>query len=172
MLIRRLAPSDAQAFQTLRLAALRECPSSFSSSYESESETPLAVIEARFAPDSGRHVFGAFDGDELLGFLGVAREEGLKVRHKASIRAMYVAANHRGKGVARRLLDTVIAFAAAMEGVRHVTLSVTAGNTAAIGLYEAIGFRTYGCEPGALIVDGVAYDDQLMILALESGAPN
>ena len=167
MLVRRLAPSDAPAFQALRLAALRESPSSFSSSYEEECDTPLSVIEARFAPDSGRNVFGAFDGDELLGILGVGREEQLKVRHKASIRAMYVASAHRGRGVARRLLDTVIAFAASMDGVRHVTLSVTAGNAAAISLYESIGFTTYGCEPGALVVDGIAYDDQLMILPLK-----
>ena len=36
MQIRELVPDDAKVFQALRLAALRECPSAFASSYEEE----------------------------------------------------------------------------------------------------------------------------------------
>lgn len=163
MIIRRLLPPDAAAFQALRLVALRESPSAFSSSYEEECNTPLSAIERRLAPDAARHLFGAFDGNELLGILSAGRETQPKVLHKASIRAVYVAASHRGKGVARQLLEHALAFTDAMDGLRQVTLTVTAGNAAAIALYESLGFKAYGQEPQALCVDGVFYDDLLMV---------
>jgi ribosomal protein S18 acetylase RimI-like enzyme len=168
MLIRRLVPSDAVAYQALRLAALRECPSAFSSSYEEECGTPLATIEGHMAPDSGRNRFGVFDGAELVGVVGVGREDARKLRHKAFIRGMYVASAQRGKGGGKQLLEHALAFAASMEGVRQVTLSVTGGNAAAIALYESMGFKVYGREPGAMLVDGVLYDDVQMVRAVEA----
>lgn len=166
MLIRRLVPSDAAAFQALRLAALRDCPSAFSSSYEEECDTPLAVIEARLAPDSGRDLFGAFDGAALGGIVGVGREQGRKLRHKASIRAMYVVPGLRGEGAGRQLFEHALAFAAAMDGVRQVTLSVTADNTAALALYASRGFEVYGREPDAMFIDGIFFDSIEMVHTL------
>lgn len=164
MLIRRLVASDAAVFQALRLAALRDSPSAFSTTYESERDTPLATVESNLAQ---RNLFGAFDGAELAGMLAVGRENSPKLRHKSTIRAMYVAPAHRGKGVARRLVTHALAIAASMDGVRQVTLDVTAGNAPALHLYESMGFRTYGCEPSALLVDGVFYDTVLMVRELE-----
>ena len=169
MPIRRLLPPDAAAFLALRLASLRDCPTAFSSSFEEERDTPLATIEARFAPGSGRNLFGVFAGDDLAGFVGVGREDSLKTRHKAFIRGMYVAPAHRGKGLGRQLLEHAMAFSAGMEGVRQVLLTVTAGNDTALAMYEALGFSVYGREPRALLVDGVYYDDLHMVRELEAG---
>jgi ribosomal protein S18 acetylase RimI-like enzyme len=166
MLIRRLLPSDAVAYQALRLAALRDCPSAFASSYEEECDTPLAAIEARLALDAGRGLFGAFDGSALGGIVGVGRDAARKGRHKAFIRAMYVAPALRGKGAGRQLLAAALAFAAAMDGVRQVTLSVTAGNNAAVDLYLSTGFTICGTEPDSLLVDGIFYDDIQMVRIL------
>lgn len=168
MLIRLLVPSDAFAFQALRLAALRECPSAFSSSYEEECTTPLAVIEARLAADSGRNVFGAFDGADLVGMVVIGREDAQKLRHKAGIRGMYVCASQRGKGVGKLLLEQALACAASMQGLRQVNLSVTASATAAVALYSSMGFVVFAHEPGALLVDGVLYDDMQMVMNLPS----
>ena len=41
---------------------------------------------------------------------------------------------------------------AALQGVRQVSLSVTAGNAGAIGLYQTLGFKVFGTEPEALLV--------------------
>ncbi|MES2320374.1 MAG: GNAT family N-acetyltransferase [Pseudomonadota bacterium] len=158
IIVRRLVPSGAAAFQALRLAALTECPSAFSSSYEEECGTPLATIEARFAPDSGRHMFGAFDGAVLVGMVGVGRETAPKLRHKAFIRAMYVAPSHRGKGVGRQLLEQALACASSMQGLRQINLDVTAGKAPALALYESLGFAVFGREPSAMLVDGVLHD--------------
>lgn len=166
MLIRRLLASDALVFQAMRLAALRDSPSAFSSSYEEECDAALATIEANLA---ARSLFGAFDGAELAGMVGVGRDKGPKLQHKGYIAAMYVAGEHRGKGAGRRLLDHALAFAEAMDGLRQLTLVVTAGNAPAIALYESVGFIVYGTEPGALFADGVFHDNVLMVRRLGTG---
>lgn len=166
MLIRRLVSSDASAFQALRLDALRDSPSAFSSSYEEECGTPLPAIESKLAQ---RTIFGAFDGDELVGMFGIARESSPKLRHKAFIAAMYVAPAQRGKGIARQLIEQALACAASMDGVLQIGLDVSAGNKPAIGLYESIGFREYGREPRAMLVEGVFYDTILMVRELAAG---
>ena len=160
MLIRRLLAADASVFQALRLAALRDAPSAFSSSYEEECDTALATIEANLA---SRNLFGAFDGTALAGMVGVGRDKGSKLQHKGYIAAMYVAGEHRGKGAGRFLLEHALAFAEAMDGLRQLTLVVTAGNAPAISLYESMGFVVYGTEPGALFADGVFHDSVLMV---------
>lgn len=162
MLIRRLISADAAAFQALRLHALRESPSAFSSSYEEECDTPLAVIEGYFAPESSRTFFGAFEGDQLAGMIGVGREGMRKVMHKGSIRGMYVAPGQRGKGAGRLLLDAALEFVATLGGVRQVSLTVTADNAPAIALYASAGFQIYGRESAALLVNGVMYDNVYM----------
>ena len=164
MLIRRLVPSDASVFQKLRLAALRDCPSAFSSSYEEECETPLATIATNLGQ---RNLFGAFDGDELVGMVGVGRDVSPKLRHTCAIRAMYVAPTCRGKGVGRQLLEQALLFAESMEGVCQLTLVVTAGNAPAVTLYQSMGFAIYGCEPRALFADGKFYDNVLMVRLVE-----
>ena len=163
MLIRRLMPCDAAAYLALRLAALCDCPTAFSSSFEEERDTTLATIEGYFAADSGRNFFGAFEADQLVGMIGVGRESMRKVMHKGFIRGMYVAPPHRGKGGGRMLLDTALAFAAAMPDLRQINLTVTANNEAAVGLYRAAGFEAYGLERCALMVDSVMYDNVHMV---------
>jgi ribosomal protein S18 acetylase RimI-like enzyme len=159
MLIRRLIPTDAAAFQTLRLEVLRAAPSAFTASYEEESDTPLGEIEHRLAPGSMRHHFGAFDDGVLVAIAHVERDRGAKQRHRAHIRGVYVAAAHRGKGAGRRLMQHAIEFAGSIPGISHINLAVTAGTAPALALYESLGFQAWGYEPAALVVDGVVYDE-------------
>ena len=46
-----------------------------------------------------------------------------------------------------------------MRGLRKITLGVNAANPAAIALYEAAGFESFGVEPGFLLVDGALQDE-------------
>ena len=62
LLIRRLVPLDAAAYQALRLMALHDAPTAFSATYAGECDTPLVTIAHQMAPESGRNRFGAFDG--------------------------------------------------------------------------------------------------------------
>jgi ribosomal protein S18 acetylase RimI-like enzyme len=76
---------------------------------------------------------------------------------------MYVAASHRGKGIARHLMTEALSVAQSMPGLLQVTLSATAGNDPAIALYRSFGFDAFGVVPGALLVDGVLYDEVQMV---------
>jgi RimJ/RimL family protein N-acetyltransferase len=167
MQIRRLNPADASAFQTLRLQALRECPTAFSSSYEEEFETAISVVASRLAPESGRDIFGAFSETVLVGTVGLGREEALKLAHKGFIRGMYVSAAFRNQGIGRQLVAHVLQHAASLSGLRQVTLTVTASNLAAIALYEKMGFRSFGLEPAALLVNREFHDEIYMVRFVE-----
>ena len=164
--IRTLVPADAAAFQALRLAGLQECSTAFASSFEEESTRELPAVAERLAPQGDRAVFGAFDGGELAGVVGLVREGHRKLAHKAFIWGMYVAPAARKRGVGRELVAAALAFAATELRVRQVTLGVNAANPAAIALYERMGFQTYGREPCFMLVDGVPQDELQMVCFL------
>ena len=166
MHIRRLTPDDAPAFQALRLAALKEAPSAFASSYEEEKDLALAVVEGRLAVRDDRGAFGAFHDDDLVGMVVLGRIDQKKVSHKAFIWSMYVAPAARGRGVGRALLDAALALARTVPGVRQVNVGVTADNAIAVRLYESLGFRRFGLEPNALLVAGQLHEELHMALPL------
>jgi ribosomal protein S18 acetylase RimI-like enzyme len=167
MQIRRLDSADASAFQRLRLQALRECRSAFSSSYEEEFEIPITAIAGRLAAEPGRDMFGAFSETELVGTIGFGREGARKLAHKGFIRGMYVSPAFRNQSIGRQLVSHVLEHAASLSGLRQVTLTVTASNVAAIGLYEKMGFTSFGLEPAALLVNGELHDEIYMVRFVE-----
>lgn len=169
MLIRELLPSDAAAFQTLRLQGLRECPSAFASSWEEECDTETADIAASLVGTTDRFLLGAFLGEDLVGLLGLQREEMAKLSHKGIIWGVYVAPAARRKGVGRLLFDKALARAAAMPGLRQINLSVNAANSAAIALYESLGFEQFGLERACMLVDGELHDEIHMVSVLAGG---
>lgn len=150
-------------FRELRLEALKNSPTAFGSSHHEAARHPLEWFAAELAPEGERLMFGAFTGEQLVGIVGVAREPAAKEHHRAVIRSMYVVPAARGRGVASALLSHALTVADALPGVWQLVLTVTAGNAAAIRLYEAHGFTPYGLLPSSLYVDGRYYDDVLMI---------
>lgn len=163
---RRLESSDAAVFKAVRLAALRECPTAFSSSYEEECDIPLSQAAERMAPDRDHAIFGAFEDGVLVGTIGVARESRRKLAHKAVIWGVYVAPAFRRRGIGRGLLDQALTHAASLPGLLQVTLGANAANPAAIALYESAGFERFGLERGFLLVDGALQDEVHMALRL------
>ena len=107
MIIRRLRAADAAAFRAVRLAALLDSPTAFGSSHHEEAAQPLEWFAARLeAADAV--MFGAFVDGVLAGIAGVVREPAAKERHRATIRSMFVAPVHRGRGVAAALLGRAL----------------------------------------------------------------
>jgi RimJ/RimL family protein N-acetyltransferase len=166
MYIRRLTPEDAPAFQALRLFALQETPSAFGSSYEEEVESPVGTIEGRLALKPDRGPFGAFENESLVGLVALGRDDMKKLSHKALVWGMYVSPEFRGKGVGRALLLKALSLARSVPQVIQVNLCVNANNASAIRLYESVGFKAFGREPGAMLFNGELHDEIHMYLRL------
>ena len=170
MQIGELGSEHARAFQELRLAALRECPSAFASSYEEEHDTPIAAVAGRLVAKPDRCVLGAWLGSDLVGMVGLRREQARKLSHKAFIWGMYVAPAARRRGTGGRLLAHALARAASMPGVRQINLGVNAANAEAVALYEAAGFTSFGIERGFMLLNGQLHDEIHMVRTVETAA--
>lgn len=165
--IRLLTPADTAAFCALRLRAIENSPSSFSSSREDElARTPEEHVQ-RIAGGPMLQAFGAFDGDRLVGFAGLRREPLRQLSHKALLWGVFVDVTHRGKGVARRLVSACIAQAERDPAILQVHLSVNAENNTARQLYESLGFIRYGREPRSMRVGELFYDEHHLALLLK-----
>lgn len=136
------------------LEAYERHPDAFTSTVSERAALPLSWWEVRLAPEprADSLVVGAFQGERLVGAVGVLFESRPKERHKAKLFGMYVAPDVRGGGVGRRLVLAAIGEARQRGGIRVLQLTVTAGNTRAQTLYERCGFSTFGVEPLAVAV--------------------
>ena len=165
--IRQLTPNDLDAYRRVRLSALEHEPTAFGASHETEAgargitipRTPFPVAPTTSCTAPGRE-------STLLGMAGFVRETGPKRRHIGNIWGVYVEPSARGTGIGRELLSAVVQRTRRLVDLRHVRLGVTADNTAAIALYESLGFVAWGREPAALRVDDVDYDEVHMTLEL------
>lgn len=162
--IRRLGPNDAAGYRTLRLRALWEFPQAFTSSYEEDEKLPPEAAGKRLGSDHNKF-WGAFEGGELCGMVGLERETRAKNRHKAKVVGMYVAHERTGRGIGAALMKALIDDARASR-LELLVLTVTEGDGAALRLYERCGFRSFGIEPRAIKVDGHAYPKNHMYLEL------
>lgn len=179
LLIRPLNAADREAFFQLRLRGLQAHPEAFGQSYEEAlAKGPAqhdAMLDGSRAAE-GDFVLGAFipeDGakasseyiaqnGEMVGTVGLVRNQRLKHQHKASLVGMYVAPEAAGHGVGRALLTEVLALAGQVQGLRQIQLLVSSNNEPARHLYESLGFRRYGREVEALCIDGQFHDADLM----------
>ena len=166
IVIRLLTPADTAAFCALRLRAILDSPSSFSSSREDELRRTPAEHAQRIAGGPMQRGFGAFDGERLVGFAGLRREELRQLSHKAVLWGVFVDVAQRGRGVARRLVNACIDQAETDPAIMQVHLSVNAENNGARQLYESLGFIVYGTEPRSMRVGELFYDEHQLALLL------
>ncbi len=171
--IRLITDADVAAYRALRLEALRTNPAAFGADYEELQARPLEAEAARLRENAppDHFILGAWDGDALSGMVGMRRNLGVKVRHKAMIWGVYVTPSARGRGVGRALMEAAIARARTIAGLEQLLLAVAAGNPAARALYLALGFVPYGQEPRALHLGDRYLDEEMMILRLAAPAP-
>jgi RimJ/RimL family protein N-acetyltransferase len=162
MTIARLAPPDAPAYRALMLEAYERFADAFTSTPAERRDLPIAWWEARLVegPQPDQLVFGAFDGDRLVGAAGLMFSTREKLRHKATLFGMVVRPDWRGRGLARGLVDAALVAARSRPGIAVVQLTVTQGNAAAEALYAHCGFVPFGLEPMAVAV-GTGYVSKL-----------
>jgi ribosomal protein S18 acetylase RimI-like enzyme len=170
MQIRALGPSDAAAFQALRLRGLQEFPGAFASSFEEEAPLALEEVAKRLEHQDDRAVFGSYAGNLLCGVVGVQRERMAKLRHKAVLWGMYVAAEARRAGHGEALIRVALQHAWTTLRVAQVNLGAHTLNESALRLYRKVGFEVYGTEVGSLRVNGQPQDEYHMVCRAQSVA--
>lgn len=155
--IRQLTPGDAALYRSIRLEGLKQSPEAFGSTFEAEFTKPLAWFFERLRSSV---VFGAVRDAKILGVAGFALRDGEKEAHKGLLWGMYVRREARGAGIARRLVEAIIAYA--RPHVELIQLSVVVGNDQARRLYARLGFVEYGVEKNSLKFRGRYFDEILM----------
>lgn len=161
--IRRARPADARAFLAFWKAVVAE--ERFVRT--EEVRTSVRAYRRRFRGRSELETdIVALDRGRLVGHVTVQRE-GHPVTHHVASLSIAVAADARGRGIGRRLMDEAIAWAA-RAGVEKLVLSVYPHNEAAIGLYRSLGF----VEEGRLARHSrksYGYEDEILMAAWIGG---
>jgi len=150
--IRQATVEDWQIVRDARLAALRDAPFAFGSTYERERDFDEARWRSRLGNPDGP-TFLAFDGARVVGLDGAYMEDGEPV-----LVAMWVHPDARGRSVGASLTQAVIDWAAS-RGSRRLLLGVAENNDTARRLYERLGFKMTGrseplhSDPSRLVLE-------------------
>ena len=168
--IRPLTRDDLAAHRALRLEGLRLAPEAFGAAYEDEIQRSEEDFARRIPDTPPSAIFGAFQGETLVAMTGFLVHAGRKQRHEGMVWGVYVQPAARGQGVAKRLMQAVIAHARRVEGLEILQLGVGVYNAPARALYGAMGFEVYGVERHALkLASGRYMDEELRMLQLTAG---
>ena len=162
--VRLLTSADASSYLSVRLRALREEPPAFGS--RPEDEPDMLETVARLTASDERCFFGAFQEMQLVGIVRLSRYSEPNEKHRAYLAGLYVLPSFRRRGYGRALVGEALNRATNMPGIRRLNLTVVTQQTAAIRLYESLGFRIYGTEQETFSRAGQLYDEHLMTLAL------
>lgn len=142
--VRRFEPFDWPIYMALRLRSLAESPDAFGSLLELEQQRSAQEWEARLSA-------GALSPTDLPllaecnntpSGLAWARIDSADPSH-ADLYQMWVAPEFRGRGLGAQLLQSAITWAHTQH-VAGLRLGVTVGDTPAMRLYRAAGFRAHG----------------------------
>ena len=165
IIIRKPQPHESTLYREVRLACLKNVPQFFGSTYQEELLNPKFFFETHIENDSPDHVmFGAFDREQLIAITGFNRMARQRASHRGELVQVYVEPGYRGKNIGEKLLRYVLDYAFTQEGIEQVQLSVIASNKTAIGLYEKLGFKSFGVQPHYFKVEDGFLDQQFMQL--------
>ena len=129
--VRAIEVGEWELWRSLRLAALRDAPEAFKSSYDDWATADEARWRQRL--DGWLNLVASLDGEDV----GMASG---KIGDPVLLTSLWVAPHARGRGVGDVLVDSVVGWAAP----RPVALGVEAGNEYARALYLRHGFVEAG----------------------------
>jgi ribosomal protein S18 acetylase RimI-like enzyme len=132
--VRVLGGDDWQTYQQVRLAALRDAPDAFASSYAEEKDYDEAFWRLR-VERSARLVACVDDEPVAIVSVGQASEPDV-----AELFGLWVRADYRGRGVAWRLTQAAGQHARD-AGQRALKLWVSTDNGRAVAFFSSAGFR-------------------------------
>ena len=141
--LEQIGPDNAMQFKAVRLAALRDSPGAFGSTFAKESQYTDAEWSKRAVEWSSQKSIGylAIDAENACGIAAAfLHREDLRI---ACVVSMWVAPGHRRSGIGRMLIDAINAWGRQCGAVT-MRLNVTSNNTTAIEFYKRNGFLMTG----------------------------
>ena len=107
------------------------------------------------------HRLVAVDDEEVVGWIALAPTSSRACYAGVAEHSVYVAADARGRGIGRALLDALLAGADA-DGIWTIQTSVFPENLATLALHQRAGFRLVGRRERIAQLDGVWRDTLLL----------
>jgi len=129
--IASLPPERWKESRDLRLASLRLEPAAFGSSYEEE----VSFDETEWKRRTSNALFALEDG-KPVGTITCIFGNHLKTRHVAHIHGVFVDPSRRGRGIGRKMLETVLDQLKNKGDIVKVQLTVNSKRLAAVNLSE------------------------------------
>ena len=160
-----LSPDQWQAYQHLRLEALKTEPKAFASTYETFVQKPESYWQMRLNQAAeGKSSWLLFAqpataAGQVVGIIGAYRIE--EEPGVAEIVSVYVTGAWRGKGVGRALMTAIIQILNQEGSFHTLRLGVSDSQTAAQHLYRSMGFQVKDSVPVTL-GDGQIHQEYVM----------
>ncbi|MCW2516502.1 MAG: family acetyltransferase [Mycobacterium sp.] len=130
--VTRLAESDWRVFATLRLRALTDTLGTGDQQYRQEITFTAAQWRRRLRAHAQ---FAVRIDDDLVGLIGAQRQS----TDAVYLYSLWLEPRMRGRGLGHDLVTAAVDWARSQRA-RIVTLRVDSDNTAALGVYEQLGF--------------------------------
>ncbi|MDN3650150.1 GNAT family N-acetyltransferase [Reinekea marina] len=144
-MIRILQSEDALRYRSLRLEALKRYPEHFGVGYEQQLSLDKLYFERIIEEQSNQGLmFGAFDGEQLVGICGVTFETERQL-NSGEIIQMYVKPEYQNKGFGALLMNVLLSTCKSAS-LSALFLEVMPQNAQAIHLYRQIGFTQISHE--------------------------
>ena len=131
--------------------------------FETESP-PYDSFDASHHPE---HRFVAVEDGRIVGWVALAPTSSRACYAGVAESSVYIAADARGRGVGRALMDSLVA-SARDAGIWTIHAGMFPENAASLALHESLGFRRVGRFERIAQLDGVWRDTVLLELRLGS----
>jgi len=143
IVVKQIGPQNAMIFKAVRLRALQDTPTAFSSTYAKESQLTDADWIKRAAEWNSERSAGflAVDDSVACGIAGSFLDQ--EDASRAHLISMWVSPTYRQRGIGRLLVNDVIGWACSRKA-RTLQLMVTSNNEHAILFYKQLGFGWTG----------------------------
>lgn len=159
------SPDQWEKYKSLRLEAVKEDPMAFGLTYEEYLEYPdsfwISQLEEAQRETKTWIYFAQVEG-QLVGMLAANRVNKKRMNHLAHIHSMSVKAEFRGKGVASKLMETVLSKLEVASDLLMAQMGVASSQTEAVELYKKFGFEVVGTRKKVFRFEDKYFDEVLM----------
>ncbi|MBV8511131.1 MAG: GNAT family N-acetyltransferase [Xanthobacteraceae bacterium] len=164
LIVRALALAEWDAFRNLRLAALKDAPGAFATSYADAVKRAPETWQSLVSGPANQ-IFGLFDGAQLVGITGAFAWPDDASEETATLVMSYIVPAYRGRCLSGLLYTAALDWIRAHPRFKRVIVAMRASNTASRRACERHGFaaiqKALRNWPDATLEDEVVYELRL-----------